>query len=53
MMTKEEYLNIIINDRGFISKEPQISNGICPALRAEVHGNLPKVICVEVDEDDR
>ncbi len=49
-MTKEEYLNIIINDRGFTSKDPQISDGICPTLRAEVHGNLPKVICIEDDQ---
>lgn len=39
--------NIIINDRGFVNKSPQISYGICPTLRAENHGNLPKVI---VDE---
>lgn len=37
--------NIIINDRGFTNKPPQISYGICPTLRAENHGNLPKVIC--------
>lgn len=40
--------NIIINDRGFANKSPQISYGICPTLRAENHGNLPKVI---VNED--
>lgn len=40
--------NIIINDRGFVNKSPQISYGICPTLRAENHGNLPKVI---IDED--
>jgi hypothetical protein len=39
--------NIIINDRGFTNKSPQISYGICPTLRAESHGNLPKVIINE------
>ena len=39
--------NIIINDRGFANKSPQISYGICPTLRAENHGNLPKVIIDE------
>lgn len=38
-------LDIIINDRGFTNNPPQISYGICPTLRAENHGNLPKVIC--------
>ena len=51
MISKEEYLNIVINDRGFTSKKPQVSDGVCPTLRAEVHGNLPKVICIEVDEE--
>ena len=36
--------NICINDRGFSEKEPQISVGTVPTLRAETHGNLPKVI---------
>lgn len=36
--------NIVINDRGFLSSDIQITNGICPPLRAETHGNLPKVI---------
>lgn len=36
--------NICINDRGFSEKEPQISIGTVPTLRAETHGNLPKVI---------
>ena len=36
--------NICINDRGFSEKEPQVSIGTAPALRAETHGNLPKVI---------
>lgn len=47
MNTKEiniDYRNVIINDRGFTNKSPQISYGICPTLRAEAHGNLPKVI---------
>lgn len=36
--------NVCINDRGFSEKEPQISIGTAPTLRAETHGNLPKVI---------
>lgn len=36
--------NVCINDRGFTEKEPQISIGTAPTLRAETHGNLPKVI---------
>lgn len=36
--------NICINDRGFTNKEPQVSIGTVPTLRAETHGNLPKVI---------
>ena len=39
--------NIIINDCGFSNKPPQISYGIYPTLRAENHGNLPKVIINE------
>lgn len=35
--------NICINDRGFVNKEPQIAYGYCPTLRAESHGNVPKV----------
>ena len=45
--SKKQYLNIIINDRGFTNKPPQISYDICPTLRAENHGNLPKVIKYE------
>lgn len=36
--------NICVNDRGFKDKEPQVSNGIVPTLRAETHGNLPKIV---------
>lgn len=36
--------NTVINDRGFKDKEPQISHGYAPTLRAESHGNLPKVV---------
>lgn len=36
--------NICINDRGFSEKEPQVSIGTAPTLRAQTHGNLPKVI---------
>ncbi len=35
---------IIINDRGFKDKTPQVSIDIAPTLRAETHGNLPKVV---------
>ena len=36
--------NLCVNDRGFLEKEPQISYGTAPTLRAETHGNLPKVV---------
>ena len=36
--------NLCVNDRGFLQKEPQISYGTAPTLRAETHGNLPKVV---------
>ena len=36
--------NTVINDRGFKDKEPQISHGYAPTLRAEAHGNLPKIV---------
>lgn len=36
--------NTVINDKGFKDKEPQISQGYAPTLRAESHGNLPKVV---------
>lgn len=36
--------NTVINDRGFKDKEPQISHGYTPTLRAEAHGNLPKIV---------
>lgn len=38
------YENLIVNDRGFVDKDPQISENICPTIRAETHGNEPKVI---------
>ncbi len=34
---------VCVNDRGFSSKPPQVSN-VVPTLRAENHGNHPKVI---------
>lgn len=43
LKTVEGITEICINDRGFINKEPQVSN-IVPTLRAENHGNHPKVI---------
>lgn len=36
--------NTVINDRGFKDKKPQISQGYASTLRAESHGNLPKVV---------
>lgn len=36
--------NVCINDSGFSEKEPQVSIGTVPTLRAETHGNLPKTI---------
>lgn len=36
--------NTVINDRGFKDKEAQISHGYTPTLRAEAHGNLPKIV---------
>lgn len=35
---------IVINDRGFKDKAPQVSFNEVPTLRAEVHGNQPKVV---------
>ena len=46
------HLEIVINDRGFTNKPPQISIGICPTLRAQDHGNPPKVIKVEKERRD-
>lgn len=40
---------IIVNDRGFTNKEPQIMQDICLTLRAESHGNLPSVVIQEND----
>lgn len=42
-MSKKEYLGIVVNDRGFVNKPPQMSV-ISPTLRAQDHGNPPKVI---------
>lgn len=39
----KQYLECVVNDRGFINKPPQISD-IAPTLRAQDHGNQPKVI---------
>lgn len=33
----------IIDDQGRLSKQNEIKQ-ICPTLRAQVHGNLPKVV---------
>lgn len=50
--------NVVINDRGFADKKTQVNtDGICPTLRAESHGNLPKVISCAMrgryDEDGK
>lgn len=42
--SRKEYLDICINDKGKINKEPQITHGYAPTLVAEFHGNLPKVV---------
>lgn len=39
----KSYLECVVNDRGFTNKPPQISS-IAPTLRAQDHGNQPKVI---------
>lgn len=38
-----ELTDVCVNDRGFKDKEPQVSETV-PTLRAENHGNHPKVI---------
>lgn len=40
---------VCVNDRGFVDKQPQVSD-VVPTLRAENHGNHPKVI--ERDNED-
>ena len=37
------YFECVVNDRGFVNKPAQISD-IAPTLRAQEHGNQPKVI---------
>lgn len=39
----EDITEVCVNDRGFTDKPPQISD-VFPTLRAENHGNHPKVI---------
>lgn len=48
-MSKKKYLDICINDRGFVNKPPQMGE-IAPTLRAQDHGNPPKIIEVEIPE---
>lgn len=46
---------VCVNDRGFTEKEPQVSS-VAPTLRAENHGNHPKIIeerLTEVCVDNR
>lgn len=43
-MDMGNYEDVIINDRGFKEKSPQVAVGVSPTLRAETHGNLPKVV---------
>lgn len=40
----KEYLDICINDKGKVNKNPQITHGYSPTLVSEFHGNLPKVV---------
>lgn len=49
---RKRYLDICINDRGFTNRPPQISNKIIPTLRAQTHGNLPKVIQITESEEN-
>lgn len=42
----KEYLECVVNDRGFVSKPAQITP-IAPTLRAQDHGNQPKVVEVK------
>lgn len=44
------YAEIYVNDRGFKNRPPQISV-LAPTLRAQIHGNPPKVI--EITEVER
>lgn len=46
------YLNVCVNDRGFTSRPPQISYGVFPTLRAQTHGNPPKVIQITESEEN-
>ena len=46
---------VCVNDRGFTEKDPQVSS-VAPTLRAENHGNHPKIIeerLTEVCVDNR
>lgn len=43
-MDMGNYEDVIINDRGFKEKSPQVDVGVSPTLRVETHGNLPKVV---------
>lgn len=42
----KEYLEYVVNDRGFVSKPAQITP-IAPTFRAQDHGNQPKVVEVK------
>lgn len=42
----KEYLECVVNDRGFVSKPAQITP-FAPTLRAQDHGNQPKVVEVK------
>lgn len=41
---------VCVNDRGFVDKVPQVSD-VVPTLRAENHGNHPKVIETTVERE--
>ena len=45
-----QYINVCVNDRGFTSRPPQLSYGVFPTLRAQTHGNPPKVIQIAESE---
>jgi hypothetical protein len=49
---RKGYLDICINDRGFTNRPPQISKKIVPTLRAQTHGNPPKVIQIIESEEN-
>lgn len=45
-LVEDLFNEVVVNDRGFANKDAQVS-GVVPTLRAENHGNHPKVIEVK------